>query len=137
MRDVCRFCDIIVCAYISPLLLRLDSYGNLECIAISNQQRRWFVNAPSEMVYKAYKALFELADELHAQENEFHWKLREGDILVFNNKRVLHGRKAYDPSLTSRSLEGAYLDWDEILSVYRVLRKQKTRKNELTQKYGF
>ena len=81
------------------------------------------------MVYKAYQALFQLTNELQARENEFHWKLREGDILIFNNKRVLHGRKAYHSCTTSRRLEGAYLDWDEVLSVYRVLRKQSTRKN--------
>ena len=108
---------------------RIDSFGNLECVAHNNQTRGSFVNAPSELVYKAYQALFQLTNELHARENEFHWKLREGDILIFNNKRVLHGRKAYDPSAASRCLEGAYLDWDEVLSKYRVLRKQSSREN--------
>lgn len=48
-----------------------------------------------------------------------------GDILTFDNHRVLHGRKAYQGS---RLLIGGYLDWDLIKSRTRVLKSQLSNK---------
>lgn len=50
-----------------------------------------------------------------------------GEILTFDNHRVLHGRKGYQGS---RLLIGGYLDWDLIKSRTRVLKSQ--RSNEIT-----
>ncbi|EEY21531.1 predicted protein [Verticillium alfalfae VaMs.102] len=40
-------------------------------------------------------------------------RLREGDCVVFDNRRVLHGRTAFDPSSGGRHLRGAYVGIDE------------------------
>lgn len=47
-----------------------------------------------------------------------------GDLVTFDNRRLLHGRKSYvsDPDRV-RHLEGVYLDWDEVMSRLRILRK--------------
>lgn len=46
-----------------------------------------------------------------------------GDIVTFDNWRLLHGRKSYISSPHKlRHLEGAYLDWDEVMSRLRILR---------------
>lgn len=46
-------------------------------------------------------------------------------MLIFNNRRMLHGRKSYNPQLTERHLEGCYLDEDEFLSRLTLLRLAK------------
>lgn len=47
-----------------------------------------------------------------------------GDLVTFDNSRLLHGRKSYVSSPDRvRHLEGVYLDWDEVMSRLRILRK--------------
>jgi gamma-butyrobetaine dioxygenase len=49
--------------------------------------------------------------------------LEPGDVMVFHNRRVLHGRTSFDPAGGRRELHGAYVDADEWLSRWRVLRR--------------
>lgn len=45
-----------------------------------------------------------------------------GDVVIFDNWRVLHGRLSYVSKPGAfRHLEGAYLDWDEVMSRLRIL----------------
>lgn len=46
----------------------------------------------------------------------------QGDVVIFDNWRILHGRLSYvsKPGMF-RHLEGAYLDWDEVMSRLRIL----------------
>jgi gamma-butyrobetaine dioxygenase len=46
-----------------------------------------------------------------------------GDLVGFDNRRVLHGRDAYDPGAGRRVLRGCYIDRDDVLSRLRVLRR--------------
>ena len=47
----------------------------------------------------------------------------EIDIYSFNNRRVLHGRKEYDPNSGERHLQGYYIDRDEIIGRLNFLNK--------------
>ena len=48
-------------------------------------------------------------------------KSEPGDILCFDNRRILHGRSGFELSGgESRKLIGTYLRWDEIHSLARV-----------------
>lgn len=43
-------------------------------------------------------------------------------MVIFDNWRVLHGRQRYVSKPGAlRHLEGAYLDWDEVMSRLRIL----------------
>lgn len=56
--------------------------------------------------------------------NPFLCPLYAGDLVTFDNWRLLHGRKSYVSHHENlRHLEGAYLDWDEVMSRLRILRK--------------
>lgn len=47
-----------------------------------------------------------------------------GDVITFDNWRLLHGRSSYEVGTEiSRHLEGAYADWDVVMSRLRILRK--------------
>ena len=48
-------------------------------------------------------------------------KLAPGEMVVFDNRRVLHGREAFDPSTGYRHLHGCYVDRVEFDSRIRVL----------------
>jgi gamma-butyrobetaine dioxygenase len=47
--------------------------------------------------------------------------LAPGELLMFDNNRILHGRTAFDPAEGRRRLIGCYLDRDGPRSHYRVL----------------
>ena len=51
------------------------------------------------------------------------FKLQAGDILCFDNRRVLHGRTSFDPNSGQRHLQGYYMDRDEILGRLNFLKK--------------
>ena len=64
--------------------------------------------------------------ELPAQEDEpgaavLRFRLTPGDIVIFDNRRLLHGRESFDPQAGERLLHGLYLDSDMLLSRARGL----------------
>lgn len=75
-----------------------------------------------KLYYEAY-SLF--AGMLASPEHSLRFRLREGDVLVFNNRRMAHGRAAFlqpeGDSRPSRHLRGAYAPVDEFHSVLRLL----------------
>ncbi|XP_039500080.1 gamma-butyrobetaine dioxygenase [Drosophila santomea] len=103
----------------------LDAEGRYTRINHSVPQRDSHFNVPLEEVlpwYESYARFVRLAiADSHA------FKTRPGDVLTFNNIRLLHGRTGYDDSEASpRYIVGAYLDWDIIYSRLRVLKKRST-----------
>ncbi|MGR3627131.1 MAG: TauD/TfdA family dioxygenase [Limimaricola sp.] len=54
-------------------------------------------------------------------------KLKAGEMVVFDNRRVLHGRAAFDPSTGFRHLRGCYVDRGEFDSRIRVLARARDR----------
>ncbi|MEO1152802.1 MAG: TauD/TfdA family dioxygenase [Pseudomonadota bacterium] len=47
-----------------------------------------------------------------------------GDLVIFDNRRILHGRDAFTQGAGHRRLEGCYLETDELLSRLRVLARE-------------
>ena len=46
--------------------------------------------------------------------------LKPGDLMMFDNERLLHGRSAYDGAQYARHLQGCYVDRDAIESTARI-----------------
>ena len=67
------------------------------------------------------EAMREFAALVESEENLYEYRLQEGECVIFNNRRVLHGRRQFDTSAGSRWLKGAYIDTDVFMSKYRVL----------------
>lgn len=55
---------------------------------------------------------------------ELRFPLGKGELMMFNNSRVLHGRTAYDPNEGRRHLQGCYIDLDAPKSLYRTLARR-------------
>jgi gamma-butyrobetaine dioxygenase len=52
------------------------------------------------------------------------FKLKPGEMVVFDNRRILHGREAFNPATGHRLLRGFYIDRGEIDSRIRTLSRQ-------------
>jgi len=71
--------------------------------------------------------------ELCQYAREYTWerKLRPGDMLVFNNQRMLHGRRGFSTPVGAsfedmqRHLVGCYTNMDDTLNSYRVMLREK------------
>jgi len=72
---------------------------------------------------KVYKAHHKLGNLLHDDKFVIKFRLNPGDIFSFNNRRVLHGRTAYNPNSGHRHLQGYYIDRDEIIGRLNFIKK--------------
>ncbi|KAF2634350.1 Clavaminate synthase-like protein [Massarina eburnea CBS 473.64] len=63
---------------------------------------------------------------LSSEENLYEYRLNEGECVIFDNRRVLHARKAFDATKGERWLKGAYVDDDVFFSKLRVLQEKYT-----------
>lgn len=75
---------------------------------------------PEQMVpyYRAYRKMMEMTRDAKYLVT---LKLKAGEMVVFDNRRALHGREAFDPSTGYRHLHGCYVDRGEFDSRLRVL----------------
>ena len=71
-----------------------------------------------------YKARKILADLYSSSQFELKFKLKEGDIMMFDNHRLLHGRTSYDSNEGLRHLQGCYLDFDSTNGKLRHLKRK-------------
>ncbi len=62
---------------------------------------------------------------LKEKEFEIRFLLNGGDLVMFDNQRLLHGRTGFDPAEGLRHLQGCYIDIDGPRSLYRVLRRRR------------
>lgn len=66
-------------------------------------------NSETVAFHRARKRLAELFNH---PDYELRFRLAAGELMLFNNSRVLHGRTSYDPSEGHRHLQGCYIDLD-------------------------
>ena len=81
------------------------------------------ISAPSARMGALCRALRAFAAVVRDPALECRYRLQPGELLVFDNRRVLHGRAAFDPSSGRRHLQGCYVDRDQLLSRIRVLER--------------
>ncbi|TPI21346.1 TauD/TfdA family dioxygenase [Mesorhizobium sp. B4-1-1] len=70
------------------------------------------------------EALAELTRLICGPANQFRHQLQPGEVLVFDNQRVLHGRTEFDPTLAVRHLRSCNLDRDGVHSAFRTLARR-------------
>lgn len=71
--------------------------------------------------HAARKRLGQLFEDPHY---ELRFRLNAGEMMMFDNNRVLHGRTSFDPSEGHRQLQGCYVDRDGPRSQYLVLQRK-------------
>ncbi len=75
-------------------------------------------------VPRAYAALRCYAGIAHDDRFQITYRLEPGDLVGFDNRRVLHGRNEFDDGAGHRHLRGCYLDQDDVYSRLRVLNRR-------------
>ena len=75
-----------------------------------------------EPFYAAVRAWLDLA---YAGDGRIEFTLAAGEMLVFNNQRLLHGRTAFDPAASRRHVRSCHVDLDEFYSSLRVLYRER------------
>jgi gamma-butyrobetaine dioxygenase len=107
----------------SAVPIELDLTGGLKAIQFS--PRLDFVPLFSAERLDAYYRARRIFDHrLRAPDYEIRFLLRTGDLVMFDNCRLLHGRTGFDPAEGLRHLQGCYIDIDGPRSRYRVLRRK-------------
>ncbi|CEP11475.1 hypothetical protein [Parasitella parasitica] len=76
---------------------------------------------------KFYSAFQKFADFIQADPLRYQLTLQPGQLVMFANRRVLHGRTSFDPTSGDRHLKGTYLNLDSL----------KDRLRVLSQAYGY
>ena len=101
-----------------------DRQGNIQAV----RDTMWLrepLRVDFEMVPKlfaAYKVYVDLKAERH---NQVERKLVEGDVAFVDNRRVLHGRRAFDPTTGRRHIRTCYGEREELLSSIRMIERAR------------
>ncbi len=89
-----------------------------------NDWIRDVVDAPEgrlDAFYRAYRRFWRL---LRDPAYQVRFRLAPGEMVAFDNLRILHGREGFDPATGRRHLQGTYLDRDLVYSRLRVLQRR-------------
>lgn len=118
-----RFRDIDTELVRSAPLIEMDGAMGVEAINFSPRLDYVPLLQPQELAayFRARKALDHL---LRSPRFEIRFLLGSGDLMMMDNRRLLHGRTAFDPREGLRHLQGCYIDLDGPRSLYRVLRRR-------------
>ncbi|TDR53376.1 gamma-butyrobetaine dioxygenase [Halomonas ventosae] len=104
-------------------ILSCDTDGRVVEVRFNNWIRDT-LRLPAENIDAWYAAYHRFWTLLHEPRHRFAFSLAPGEMVAFDNRRVLHGRGAFDPDSGRRHLQGTYLDRDMLESRLRVLARQ-------------
>jgi gamma-butyrobetaine dioxygenase len=104
-------------------MIQLDLHGRIEAVHYNSRSIAPIRLRSADVVrfYSAYRAF---SRRLHSREFLFETRLEAGDIVLFDNRRVLHGRTPFNVGAAARHLQGCYLDRDGMLSTIAMLEKK-------------
>lgn len=105
-------------------IIALDKAGNISGVRY-NTWLRAPMTAPLDTQTRAYNAVRAYARRTMQPEYQMTAIYRPGDLLAFDNRRALHGRKAYDAKGGRRFIEGVYSDRDDLYSAIRIRERQQ------------
>ena len=103
-------------------MIRVDSQGKVDRVRYQNSSMSPMRVPEGRMLtfYRAYRRFSEL---IASDGFQICLKMEPGDLIIFDNRRVLHGRTAYAKS-GERHLQGCYSDMDGLRSRLSLLTKE-------------
>ena len=116
-------------------IVRLDPQGRLDELRVSPFLRAP-LDLPFDQVEEAYRSLRVFFEAIGDPSLQMRFDYRPGDLLLFDNRRILHGRDAYQEGSNAngdgeRWLQGCYGEREELQSRLRILaRKRRAEKSE-------
>ncbi|KAI0020322.1 Clavaminate synthase-like protein [Xylariomycetidae sp. FL0641] len=80
------------------------------------QQRVWKTTEGAQLYHEWLKAAHKVRELIDKEPFVYEYKMQEGDCVIFDNIRILHGRRQFDTSSGERFLKGAYVSSDSYRS---------------------
>lgn len=77
----------------------------------------------ADIMYDFYAAFQALMKAIRSSEFNLEYELKPGEMVIFDNQRILHGRASFDPESGQRHLRGYYIEHNEIDNRIRILSK--------------
>jgi hypothetical protein len=110
--------------------ISLDDSGEITAIYFSNFSRGTKYHASlNGKLLEWYEAFYAFSHLMFSPEFVIQFKIEPGQMAVFDNTRVLHGRPDFKLEADAcRCLETVYLDWDEMRSKARVIMEEMSEK---------
>ena len=106
-------------------IIALDLEGNIFQIRY-NHALLGPLDVASELVEPIYAAYRTFTHIVRDPDFQLNLRLDPGDMMAFNNLRVLHGRGSFNPQSGRRHLQGCYVDIEDFQSRLKVLQRQTT-----------
>ncbi len=112
--------------------IELDVTGRVQAVHFSPRLDFVPLGPPAELAsyYRARRAFDHL---LRSPEFEIRFLLDAGELVMMDNRRLLHGRTGFDSAEGLRYLQGCYIDIDGPRSLYRVLRRRPANSKEIAR----
>lgn len=101
-------------------MIATDQYGVVRGVAVSDRTLAP-MSLPEDQVEPAYRAIRAFEEQMAAADLMFERLMEPGDVAIFDNHRVLHARKAFDPMAGERHLQQVAVDREEFHNVMRLL----------------
>ncbi len=114
-----RFHDATCDIRSSAPMLALDPGGQLIRMRFNNWLRS-SLQVSEELVTPMYEAIAALWALLRDPCYHLDLKLRPGELIAYDNNRILHGRKSFDPNSGERHLQGCYMNMEDLDSAMRL-----------------
>lgn len=102
-----------------PIIV-LDRYNQIREVRSITYQRGT-LQVPYNQVDACYNALLTWYRRVKESRYQVRFKLQPGDLIAFDNRRILHSRTQFNLNSGSRYLIGCYVDTDDLMSKMRVL----------------
>ncbi len=103
-------------------LIELDAGGEIAGVRYNCRSVQAF-DMDTDVMAAFYDAYRLLGESLHNPAALIEFRLEPGQLMIFDNQRVLHGRSAYTQG--HRHLQGCYADKDSLRSRIRVLEESR------------
>lgn len=101
-------------------IIQIDSDGDITSVRLLDRGMAP-VDCAVDQVQPFYDALHEFLQLSYGGKGMIEFKPHSGEVLVFNNQRLMHGRTAFDPSESKRHIRSFSVDLDEFYSRLRII----------------
>ena len=102
-------------------MIRVDAHGNVDRVRYQNSSMDP-MRIPHERMKAFYRAYRTFSELIASPSFQVYLNMQPGDLIIFDNRRVLHGRTAYTKP-GERHLQGCYSDMDGLRSRLTLLTK--------------
>ena len=110
--------------YAERPLIQLSCRGEVTAVHYNSRSIAPLLDVSPRAAAPFYAAYRRFATLLRDPRYQLKFRLAAGEIVVFDNQRILHGRTAFSSARHARHLRGCYLTRDSVYSESALLRRE-------------